>query len=229
MINAITLKKKRSGAPLMRTDYSKGMIYSFLGTLLLSTNLITAKYVMQGFSVPVFTTLWTLSAAIHCFWLLAVLKMLRRIPLKSRSLLVSVISIGVTTGVAMTLTWEGLSRLDPLFTSFLWRFAPVFMIILGVVFLKEKLTLSETMCFLVMVVGGMVIAMGRWKMNSTGIVLTLLACIVSSVSMLLAKRVVHEVPPLVLVLYRAVIALPVVMIWAFVQGGMVIQATPGQW
>ncbi|TET18720.1 MAG: hypothetical protein E3J78_05875, partial [Candidatus Cloacimonadota bacterium] len=45
----------------------KGFLFALAGTILVSTNFITAKYGLNGFNPETFSVIWTVSATIYAF------------------------------------------------------------------------------------------------------------------------------------------------------------------
>ncbi len=137
--------------------------------------------------------------------------------------------LGVATGVAMILAWTALSRLDPTFSAFLWRFQPVIAITLSFLFLKERLTAAEIAAGAVMISGGLLSTVGRWNVVGTGVVLTLVACCAVAVQMLIAKARVHEIHPNILVTYRVGVASVVILLWCLVTGRIDFEVRASYW
>ena len=131
-----------------KNDPLKGLIYSLMSTILLSTNFITAKYALEGFNPETFSLLWTLSASIYSLTLIFLTNNFKKIfiPGKIHN---KIILIGLVTGIGMILGWSGLARLDPSFASFLARFRPVITILLSIIFLKERFIASEIIPILI--------------------------------------------------------------------------------
>ncbi|MBN1622479.1 MAG: DMT family transporter [Endomicrobiales bacterium] len=212
----------------LKNNTFKGLFLSLTGTFLMSFNFVTAKYGLMGFNVTTFTLLWALSASICSFCIIVLSGNINKIILPQGSIF-KIILLGVTSGMTMIFSWKGLYYLDPLFSSFLWRFAPVFTVLMGVIFLKEKLLFKELLCLLVMILGGLFSAVGRWKIVGKGIFFTLLACLISAFPMVLAKMKVKEVPSSVLIFYRAAIASMMMLIWALISGNLSFSAEHRYW
>jgi len=116
------------------------------------------------------------------------------------------------------LAWKGLALLDPSFQSFLWRFQPVLAIVFSVLLLGERLSKRELFFITIMVIGGCLSTIGRWRIVGSGTVLTILACGAVTIQMLLAKKESASVHPDVLAFYRVSIAAVVIAAWTFLLG-----------
>jgi len=208
--------------------FHKGFLYSLAGTILLSTNFVTAKYGLQGFNPETFSLVWTTAAAIYALVVVlsSGLRKDLRLPLP---LLKSMLWLGVITGATMIMAWRALSLLDPSFSAFLWRFAPIFTIGGSVIFLREKLSGKEIVPIALMILGGCISAIGRWEIVGVGIILTLLACLMAAAQMLIAKAKVEEVHPNILVFYRVGIGAIVILFWVLLTGKANFRVETSYW
>ena len=213
--------------PKEKNSY-KGFLYSLAATILLSTNFVTAKYGLQGFNPETFSLVWTTAAAVYALLIVLISGMKKQLVLPLPTLK-HMIWLGVTTGVAMILGWTALSLLDPSFTAFLWRFAPIFAIVGSVIFLGERLSGKEIIPIALMVLGSFISAMGRWEIVGRGVILLLLCCVLVAIQMIIAKAKVREVHPKVLVFYRAGIGAIVIMFWVFLSGKADFQVRASYW
>ncbi|MDY6952443.1 MAG: DMT family transporter [Thermodesulfobacteriota bacterium] len=199
------------------TDATKGFLYSLGGVVLLSTNFVTAKYGLQGFNPETFSLVWTSAAAIYAF-AIVLASPSSRVQVVPQGSLKAMLSLGIATGVGMLLAWEGLSRLDPAFASFLWRFFPVVTILSGVVLLKERLSKQEILSMTIMLLGSLWSVAGRWESVGMGALLTILAGCAGTVQLLIAKLQTHRVHPNVLVAYRVGIGSVCIAGWTVFTG-----------
>ena len=211
-----------------RSNYLKGFLYSLGGTVLVSTNFVTAKYGLKGFNPETFSLVWTAAAAVYSLLIVLSSGQRRQMALSSRDIR-NLLLMGLATGAAMILAWTGLARLDPSFAAFLWRFQPVLTIVLSVFLLSERLLIKEITPVAVMILGGCLSTIGRWDTVGIGIILTLLACFAVAVQMLIAKARVHEIHPNILVVYRVGIGAVVIMLWALLTGKIDFHVEASYW
>ncbi len=205
--------------PLRRRNSRKGFVYSLAGCGLVATNFVTAKYGLRGFDPVTFSLVWTAAATVYSFvYVLATgqARSLMIAPESRRTILV----MGLATGIGMILSWEGLSRLDPSFTSFLWRLQSLLTILISFLILRERLMAIEFFPMAVMVGGGVLSTLGRWHVVGTGTTLTLLSCVTVTVQMLAAKLEAQRTSYAILVFYRLSIAVVVIAAWALLTGKM---------
>ncbi len=206
----------------------KGFSYALLGSALVSTNYVTAKYGLKGFNPEAFSLIWTAAASVYTVMIVILSGRKKQLVLPANAV-PKILILGLATGVGMILAWSGLALLDPSFASFIWRFAPVLTIMLSSVFLGERLRLRELIPVAVMVIGGGLSTLGRWHIVGTGVILTLLAACAVSVQMLIAKMEVGEIHPNVLVFYRVSIAAVCICIWNLVTGRAHFEAPTSFW
>jgi drug/metabolite transporter (DMT)-like permease len=220
------MDNKRMSSDIKRSNNTRGFLYALGGTVLVSTNYITAKYGLKGFNPETFSLVWTLAASFYALIVVMVSGKGKYLAIPARSIR-SIVVLGLATGVGMILGWTGLSMLDPSFASFIWRFSPVLIIILSVFLLGERLRMIEVLAICVMVMGGALTTIGRWYIVGTGVMLTLLGCVAVAIQMLVVKRNIGAIHPNILVFYRVGIAALVITFWSLLNGKLHFQiSTP---
>jgi drug/metabolite transporter (DMT)-like permease len=199
--------------PQITHNNTKGFLFALAGTILVSTNFVTAKYGLQGFNPYTFSMIWTISATCFAF-IITVLSNRTKELLVPRHLILRMVALGFVTGVGMILGWAGLALLDPSFASFLWRFGPALTIIASYIVLREKMSAWEVLPFFVMLIGGVISTVGVWHAVATGVVLTFLACVTVAIQMLIAKKSIGDLHPNTLVFYRVGGAAVTIMLYS---------------
>jgi len=201
----------------IKSDKGKGFFYALGGTLLVSTNYITAKYALRGINPATFSFIWTLAASIYAFVIVLLTGRSKELRMP-RNAVVSIAILGLATGSGMILAWSGLALLDPSFASFLWRFSPVLIIALSFFILGERLRVVEVAPISIMVLGGAITTVGRWHIVGTGVVLTLMGCVAVAVQMLVVKMNVRRIHPNVMVFFRVSLAALITGLWGTING-----------
>jgi drug/metabolite transporter (DMT)-like permease len=209
---------KKMSSDIVKRGPFKGFLYALGGTILVSTNLVTAKYGLRGFNPETFTLIWSGAAALYALIIVLATGHKHEIVLSSSHNTMRVILMGLAASFSMMLAWQGLSWLDPSFASFIWRFQPVLAIIFGVLLLNERLFAKELFPITLMVFGGCLSTLGRWNIVGSGTVLTILACCAVSVQMLIAKIISTKIHPNVLAFYRVAIGSVFIALWTFLMG-----------
>ncbi len=200
-----------------RSNNAKGFFYALGGTLLVSTNYITAKYALKGINPETFSFMWTSAASIYAFLIVLLTGKYGELSIPRNSTL-SIATLGLSTGAGMILAWSGLSMLDASFASFLWRFSPVLIIVLSSIVLGERLRMIEVVPITAMVLGGAITTVGRWHVVGTGVVLTLTGCVAVAIQMLVVKVNVNRIHPNILVFFRVSLAAVVIGFWSLITG-----------
>ena len=208
---------KESESKSVSSDSRRGFLYALGGTLLVSTNYITAKYALKGMNPETFSFVWTLAASVYAFLIVLFTGKYRGLRI-SRGSVPGIAILGIATGSGMILAWSGLALLDPSFASFLWRFSPVLIIILSYFFLGERLRPIEIVPIAAMVLGGAITTVGRWDIVGTGVALTLIGCVAVAIQMIVVKLNIEIIHPNIMVFFRVFLAAVITGLWALASG-----------
>jgi len=206
----------------------KGLSFSLLGTFLVSTNFVTAKYALQGFDPLTFSLVWCSAATFYTLIIIYFTQQQKQLAL-SRESLRPIILLGLLTGIGMLLGWKGLAILDPSFVAFLKRFEPVLVILLSFIYFKERLVFGEILAIILITLGGIGSALGRWHVIGEGLIFIVGSSVAFALQLFLAKTRVHNVPPIILVFYRISIATGTIALWAIGEGGLNFNVTSHYW
>ena len=206
----------------------KGLFFSLLGTFLVSTNFVTAKYALSGFNPLTFSLIWCSAATFYTLIIIYLTKQSKNLILPTSARL-PIILMGVLTGIGMLLGWQGLAILDPTFVAFLKRLEPVLVILLSFLYLKERLLMGEMIALILIAVGGVYSVFGRWEMIGEGILLILLSSVATALQLVIAKTSIQNASPLILVFYRIGIATGTIAIWTISSGGVNFNVESRYW
>ena len=214
-----------------QNNRKKGLVLSLAGTALLATNFITAKHGANeetGFGSSSFTVIWTLGCSIWAmtYLLLSGNRTSLRLPVKD---LFPVIMLGVCTGAGMIFAWAGLVLMDPSFNAFMWRMMPVMGMLLGVIFLKERLAWMDVLPVMVMLAGGLVGTWGRCEAVGLGLLYTVAGALLFAIQLFIGKLQSGKLDEVALVFYRSFFALIVVTGWTFATGRQHFSVGPSIW
>jgi len=214
--------------PNFSPSAQKGFYFSLLGTFLVSTNFVTAKYALQGFDPLTFSLVWCSAATFYTLAIIYLTQQQNQLSLARQSLL-SVILLGGLTGVGMLLGWKGLAILDPSFVAFFKRFEPVLVILLSLIYLKERLFWGEIFSIVVIALGGMGSALGRWEIIGEGLMFIIGSSLAIALQLFLAKTSVDNIPPIILVFYRISIATGAIALWTIASGELNFNVETRYW
>lgn len=205
-----------------------GFAYAFIGMILLSCNFVTVKYSFgnhgqKGFNPESLTVVWTLSATFFALVWAAVRGEMGQV-LRAGKTPFLLILRGAASGINQLMAWQGLQRLDPSFATSLGRFAPMIAIVLGALFLKERIRILEWIAIVAMIAGGVVSTLApgvnvrhaEWS----GIALSLGGCFFAAIQWPVAKLCGKALSVVVMNLYRVSIAALVVLCWGVLRGNL---------
>ena len=203
-------------SPRPQENPLKGFTLAAIGTCLVSCNYITAKIGVGGFGNPeMFSLVWCLSAALWSLFYLTLEGRLRFLK-PPREAYRTLTALGIATAFGMVIAWSGLKLIDPTFSAFLWRFTPVATMLLGIIFLGERITRWEAVAMGLMLVGGLASVVGRINAVGWGALLTVLGCSFSAIQMVMAKVNIHRMQPTVLVFYRCFLGAVGIGFWLLI-------------
>lgn len=206
----------------------KGFFFALAGSVLLATNYIVAKYALRGIDALTFAFIWVGVAAVLMLIVLAVQGKLRQLAVPRRCVKYIII-LGLFACLNQGTFWDGLTRLDPSFASFLGRFWLLFTVLGGFLVLHERLSPVELVAGVVMIAGGCISSIGNWQSDWVGVVLILIGCAAFAGVNVTLKVAVRHADPIVLNFYRLAIATPVLGAYAFLSGRANFDVEPKYW
>lgn len=200
---------------------ARGFTLSLLATIFLACNYVTAKYglidkqhpELGGFNPETLSVTWMGAATIYAFIWAALNGQARTLVLRGRALR-WMLMLGVANAVCQFTMWQGLQRLDSSFAAFLGRFAPMMAILMGVLFLGERIGAWEWVAVAAMIAGGFWSSAGSFKFEWLGIALSLISAFFSAMQWPLAKIGGKGVPNTAMNFYRVGVAAIAVTLWA---------------
>ena len=179
----------------------KGFLLALASIILLAVSLVSTKYALREINPETLSLVWTTSAAVFAFLFLLLRGFGRELRIPGR-LVVPVLVLGLATGGGIIMNFASLHLLDPTFNAFLWRFWPVVSIILSLLFLGEKLSARELPPMAVMLFGAMISTYGQWTIVGKGVILVSVAVLFAAAQALIAKVLIPDIHPRVLIIYR---------------------------
>jgi len=208
-------------------DARKGLILAVCGTAMLSCNYIFAKYAMQAFNPETLTVLWMGAATVYAaIWVAASGQhtQLFSDPKAVRWLLL----LGTVNAVTQLTAWQGLSRIDPSFSAFIGRFAPMVSITAAALIFKERLSRWEWLAIAVMISGGFIsnIHVKHVEGEGIGVFLSIVSTLFAGLQWVIGKYVHDRAPEGVMNLYRVGIAAVAVTLYALAVGKLELHDVP---
>ncbi len=181
-------------------DQVKGYILSFISVLAMSNVFLFSKAALNEVSLYKFGVYW-FGFAILWNLLYSIpgkrYKTIKKLRMQAYRIL---FFIGLLELVGTALFFMAINKLEnPAIVSFLANMTPVFITLFGIVFLKERFNLIETMGFVLAISGAFILSYNKGKslaevfMDGTGYVI--LSSLVLSVSFILSKKFIKDIDP----------------------------------
>ena len=195
-------------------NHTKGYIYMIVSTLLISlafifntlalesTNSIIASLFLFGFST------------IGSFALLVVTGKIRKIRPLLAKFWKPLLLIGVLNGGSATLWFYLLGLMGPSLLSFLLRFSTIFMIVMGIVFLKERFSKLEIVGGAIMIAGTFIVSYSNGNFILIGISLAMILSVIFASIQFLNKMYIKEIDPLVINALRVLFTFATISLFA---------------
>lgn len=216
LLDISTLRMAGLQGNSQRATRLRGLVLAVGGTLFISANFVTVKYVLSEYNPFTFLPLWFIVASLaSTVWLMASRPPWR---VQVQRNLWPLAAVGLTNGVAAALIFGGLSYLDPSVAAFLARSGTLCSIILGYVVLGERFSRRCGVGMVLILAGVGVITYSSGGAQLLGIVLVLVGYVFSSVNYLLGKQVTNSTNPVVLIWTRSVGSLAVAIVIAALSG-----------
>jgi drug/metabolite transporter (DMT)-like permease len=200
---------------LRTNSRTKGFLYATVAMLLITTNFVNNKLLLSGFNPATFGLLWAIFATFHTTMILLFQRQAQEVIQLQPAYLKRLLLIGTIHGVGILFTWTSLDYLSPSIAALIWRFLPVLMLLLGVVFLGENISVYEIVPIALMVVGAFVSVAMTWAEFGIGVILAIIACLITAVQMVIVKQAVSDISPELLTLYRNGFGAVIIGIWGF--------------
>ncbi len=200
-----------------------GLVYAVLSSLFLSTGFVLAKHFLQFTNPETLNTLWfgiafVISAAV----------LIMRSPSKALASFTAHWKDGVVVGganaAAATFWFQSIEIAGPTTTAFVIRFSTIFIILMGIFFLKEKLHKQDLIGVAIAIVGALVINFDNGNYVQAGVLVALAASVAIAIHQVLSKVYVKNINPLELVCFRTFYTALFLLIYALFSSK--IQAFP---
>lgn len=184
-------------------DYrAKGYILSVFSALVCASTFIAIKYSLQYMDTVVFTVIWFGSAAFYSVMLSAV-RGDPRLLMIPRGYALKVLAAGACGAIAVIPTFIAIKLLDPTVAALFGRMEMMFLLVMGVVFLKERFNSLEGVGLGVATVGILVTNWESQPIVWAGFAWMALACISMATQSVVTKTCVEKVGPETMTFYRS--------------------------
>ncbi|MBI3036548.1 DMT family transporter [Candidatus Woesearchaeota archaeon] len=190
-----------------------GLVYAVLSSLFLSTGFILAKHFLQYTNPETLNTLWFGIAFVVSITLLLARNASKTLRTFREHWKDGVV-IGGANAVAAAFWFQAINIAGPTLTAFLVRFSTIFIIFLGIFFLKEKLHTQDIAGMVIALAGAFTISFANGEYLTTGVAVALAASFAIAVHQVLSKVYVKSINPLALVSLRTLYTALFLLIYA---------------
>ncbi len=181
---------------------NKGFVYSIISGIFLTTSFVSAQYLLKKVALETYIFFWFLSAVITSSIILAVYKRFNPITLLKKHWREGLI-LGFANAICSILWAWSIKTMGGSLSAFFLRFVTIFLIIMGIVFLKEKLNRLEIIGGMVAIMGAVLISFNTDGMKLIGVVIALSAALSIAIMELVGKIYVAKINPFKLTGLRA--------------------------
>ncbi len=176
---------------------NKGFFYAVLSVFFVSTSFVFVQHLLAYIPPELLMALWTLSAAAVSALILAFYNKSNPIKYFRKNWREGLI-LGALNFFA-TLFWVfSVKMLGAAISAFVLRFMTIFMIFLGLVFLKEKMSLIEAVGAMIAIMGAFLISYDSSSTITLGLIIGILAALAIAVHDFVGKKFAAKINPFAL-------------------------------
>ncbi len=204
------------------SDKTKGYLFVFISVIAVSNVYIFSKAAMNSVNFSQFGALWFFFAMVWNFLLFGLSQKLRKEISINRKNLPYLIILGLLELVSTALFFYAIKLTkNPAIVSFVGNIGPIYVIILGYLFLKERFTKGEFMGMLLTLAGAIVLnykydfSWHQFIFEGTGIIF--ISSFVFAVGTVLAKKKIKDIHPWLLTINRIIFIFSGFLILFFVK------------
>ena len=183
---------------------TKGIIYAILSSLFVLPWYIFGKLGFEYYNFVTVLALWFGFSAVVSFIMIIISKKLNeyRTFLTHWKWVILAVSLNV---ISITSGFYALKVIGPSLVGFLGRMSMLMMVLMGVIFLNEKFNNKELISGFIIAVGVILISFSKGEFIILGVLLMLAQSVFVSIWRYIVKAKMHDIDPLLIVNYRAVI------------------------
>jgi drug/metabolite transporter (DMT)-like permease len=185
----------------MEKALKKGFTFALLSAFSGAYLFIFSKYVLRFTNPETFCSVYYIFAAAYFLLWLALSGQIRQVRIPAGAVKI-VLAIGVLESVSVIALYTAVRMMDPTLVSFFNNSQTIFIILLSAAFLRERFNRMEAVGTVVALAGIFLISYRSAHPVVTGMALTLASAVLFSCTVILVKKALPALPPLVLAFYR---------------------------
>lgn len=198
---------------------NKGLIYLILSGLFITTSPIFAQHLVKTVDVELLAFLWFVPASMVSTAVVSLYTKTSPIAYFRKNWKEGII-LGFANALSVVLWFAAIKAIGATLTTFLLRFMTIFLIILGIIFLKEKLNTLEAIGAAIAIAGALVMNFNASSILLIGTIIAVLAAFAVAVQEIIAKIYVARISPMELTSIRTTFVLPFLLIYALLAGNI---------
>ncbi len=209
------------------SDKAKGYIFVFISVIAISNVYIFSKAALNQVSFPQFGVYWFFFAMIWNFLLFGFSKKLRKSVTINKKNLPYLPVLGILELLSTGLFFYAIKLTEnPAIVSFIGNIGPIYVIILGYIFLKERFNKWEIFGMLLTISGAIILNYKKdftWQeffFEGTGIIF--LSSFIFSIGTILAKSKIKSIHPWLLTINRIIFIFSGFVILFFIKNEQII-------
>lgn len=183
------------------TKLQKGVVLTLVSAVFNASTYLFSALILKKTSVETMLFLWFFWAVLLYFIFFAARTQVSKIVeiIRNRQLAI----IGLVNAVSALLWSYGILLGGAALTAFIFRFEIVFTVLIGVIFLKEKISRLDILGIIIATVGAFLVAYRSSEIVIAATIIVLAAALISSLAIVLVKRQVKKTDPLILAASRS--------------------------
>ena len=182
-----------------------GYSLMIVAVLFAASGNVFTKMVQQTMSIESGSFYWFMSAFLWSTVLLFIAKKQKQSLILIKKYWKKLIIFGVLHGVGLLLIWHSIQAVGASSTSFLQRTGTIFLVILGVFFLKERFNKLELAGMLMAVIGVFAFTYSPTKIFELVSLYGILGTLSYSLGQFIAKKEIKKIEPLIFVFVRSLL------------------------
>ncbi len=198
---------------------NKGLIYLILSGLFITTSPIFAQNLVKTVDVELLAFLWFVPASMVSTAVVSLYTKTSPIAYFRKNWKEGII-LGFANALSVVLWFAAIKAIGATLTTFLLRFMTIFLIILGIIFLKEKLNTLEAIGAAIAIAGALVMNFNASSILLIGTIIAVLAAFAVAVQEIIAKIYVARISPMELTSIRTTFVLPFLLLYALLAGNI---------
>lgn len=203
---------------------NKGILLAVVSSFLGATVILIGKTALSngGLTPETFSFFWFGSAFIYCLIYLFIIgenKNFENILRKKWHVLTFAALLDAISG----LFWlTGLKALNPAVATFLNTTTTIYILVFGILILKEKFNLIELIGAGLILIGTPIMTFALESSNKMPVIYILIACLLGAINIIIIKKFVAEIPPSIITTWRCFVICSVSFTYGNVWGNIYI-------